>query len=101
MYNPITFPTTPEAFVADQEQLIGRKLSEGEREVTAVWLEVFNLSYEDGLRQDRNTLAKDLDKLAELMARHKDHAGVHKFAEACRAWIMEAWRQGKEAAQHD
>lgn len=94
----ITFPTTPEAFNAYQEQLIGRKLSEGEREVTAVWLEVFNLSYEDGLRQDRNTLAKDLDKLAELMARH---AGVHKFAEACRAWIMEAWRQGKEAAQHD
>lgn len=97
----ISFPVTVEKFVAAQEQLIDRKLSEGEREVTTAWAEVFNLSYEDGLRQDRNTLAKDLDKLEELMVRHKDHAGVHKFAEACRAWIMEAWRQGKEAAEHD
>lgn len=101
MDNPITFPTTPEAFNAYQEQLIGRKLSDQERKLDATWVEVFNLSYEDGLRQDRNTLAKDLDKLEELMARHKDNAGVHKFAEACRAWIMEAWRQGKEAAEHD
>ena len=67
MYNPITFPTTPEAFVADQERLVGRALSEKEKGVTVAWMEVFNLSYEDGLRQDRNTLAKDLDKLAELM----------------------------------
>ena len=101
MDNPITFPTTPEAFNAYQEQLIGRKLSDQERKLDATWVEVFNLSYEDGLRQDRNTLAKDLDKLEKLMARHKDNAGVHKFAEACRAWIMEAWRQGKEAAEHD
>ena len=27
----ITFPTTPEAFIAYQEQLIGRKLAEHER----------------------------------------------------------------------
>ena len=101
MDNPITFPTTPEAFNAYQEQLIGRKLSDQERKLDATWVEVFNLSYVDGLRQDRNPLAKDLDKLEELMARHKDNAGVHKFAEACRAWIMEAWRQGKEAAEHD
>ena len=31
----ITFPTTPEAFIAYQEQLAGRKLTEHEREVTA------------------------------------------------------------------
>ena len=39
----IRFPTTPEAFIADQEQLMGRKLSEGEREVTVDFAEVFNL----------------------------------------------------------
>ena len=38
----ITFPTTPEAFIAYQEQLAGRKLAEHEREVTAAWVEVFN-----------------------------------------------------------
>ena len=95
----ITFPTAPEVFNAYQEQLIGRKQSEKEKGVVAAWVEVFNLTYEDGLTQDRDTLEKDLDKLDELMARHKDNAGVHKFAEACRAWIIEAWRQGKEAAQ--
>ena len=45
----ITFPTTPEAFIAYQEQLAGRKLTEHEREVTAAWVEVFNLSYEGRL----------------------------------------------------
>ena len=57
----ITFPATPEAFNAYQEQLIGRKQSEKEKEVGAAWVEVFNLSYEDGLTQDRDTLEKDLD----------------------------------------
>lgn len=92
----ITFPTTPEAFIAYQEQLIGRRLTENEWETLAAWVKVFNLVYEDGLKQDHDTLMKDLDKLDELMALHKDHAGVNKFAEACRAWIVEAWKQGAE-----
>ena len=92
----ITFPTTPEAFIAYQEQLVGRKLAEHEREVTAACVEAFNLVYEDGMKQDHDTLMKALDKLDELMARHENHEGVHKFAEACRAWIVEAWKQGAE-----
>ena len=99
MNNPITFPITPEAFNAYQEQLIGQKLSDCEQELNTAWAEVFNLFYEDGLRQDCDTLAKALDDLAEFIARHKDNARAHKFAEACRAWMIEAWRQGKEAAQ--
>ncbi len=58
----ITFPTTPEAFIAYQEQLAGRKLTEHEREVTAAWVEVFNLSYEGGLEQDRAALEDSLAK---------------------------------------
>ena len=92
----ITFPTTPEAFIAYQEQLAGRKLTEKEQGITAAWMDIFNFAYEDGLKQDHDTLMKDLDKLDELMARHGDHAGVNKFAEACRIWMMEAWRQGAE-----
>ena len=97
----IAFPTTAEAFIANQEELVGRKLSEWEREVTAAWIEAFNLSYEDGLNQDSVALERDLSKLDEFMARHKDNNAVHKFAEACRVWIMGAWRQGKEAVQYD
>ena len=99
----IAFPTTPAAFIAYQEELIGRNLSEGEKEVTAAWVEAFNLSYEDGLKHDRSTLDMGLSKLDEFMARHRDNAQVYKFAEACRTWIMEAWRQGTEkedGAQH-
>lgn len=92
----IRFPTTPESFIADQERLVGRALSEKEKGVTVAWMEVFNLFYEDGLNQDRDILVKGLDKLDELMARHENHEGVHKFAEACRAWMIEAWKQGAE-----
>ena len=34
----ITFPVTPEAFTAYQEQLAGRKLTGHEREATAAWV---------------------------------------------------------------
>lgn len=92
----IRLPTTPEAFIAYQEQLIGRRLKENEWETVAAWVEAFNFSYEDGLKQDRAILEKDLDKLDEIMARHGDDAIVHKFVEACRAWMIEAWEQGAE-----
>lgn len=69
----IRFPTTPESFIADQERLVGRALSEKEKGVTVAWMEVFNLFYEDGLNQDRDILVKGLDKLDELMARHENH----------------------------
>lgn len=92
----IAFPVVAKTFIAYQEQLAGRKLAEHEREVTAAWVEVFNLFYEDGLKQDHDTLMKNLDKLSELMARHEDNAGVHKFAEACRFWLAEAWKQGPQ-----
>ena len=62
----ITFPTAPEVFNAYQEQLIGRKQSEKEKGVVAAWVEVFNLTYEDGLTQDRDTLEKDLTSWMNL-----------------------------------
>ena len=38
----ITFPTTPEAFIAYQEQIAGRELTEHEREATAAWKQGFH-----------------------------------------------------------
>ena len=95
----ITFPTTPESFIAYQEQLIGRALSMNEKEATVAWLECFNLSYEDGQEHDRDALDKNLNKLKKLMDLHKDNAGVHKFAEDCLYWMMEAWKQGAERSE--
>ena len=95
----ITFPTIPEAFIAYQEQLVGRPLSMKEKELAVAWLECFNLSYEDGLERDRSALEESIALLDELMKRHEDLPNVHRFAEACRAWIAEAWRQGAERSE--
>lgn len=92
----ITFPTTPEAFIAYQERLVGRKLAENEREVIAALVKVFNLFYEGGLKQDHAVLNRCLDKPDEFMSRHKDDSFIHQFAKACRFWMIEAWEQGAE-----
>ena len=83
----ITFPTTPEAFIAYQEQLAGRKLTEHEREVTAAWVEVFNLSYEGGLEQDRAALEDSLAKMDEPATKRDNGPVVRNFLRKCRLWI--------------
>ena len=92
----IVFPVTPEAFIAYQEQLLGRKLAENEREVIAAWVKVFNLFYEGGLKQDHAVLNRCPDKPDEFMSRHRDDLLIRQFAEACRFWMIEAWEQGAE-----
>ena len=42
----ITFPTTPEAFIAYQEKEIKRKLDDRERQFAAVVVELANISYQ-------------------------------------------------------
>ena len=92
----ITFPATPESFITYQEQLTGRPLSMKEKELAVAWMECFNLSYKDGLERDSSALEESITLLDELMKRHADCPSVHRFAEACRAWLAEAWRQGAE-----
>ena len=84
----ITFPVTPEAFISYQEQLLGRKMTEKMREATAAWVEGFNLSYKDGLEQDRAALEDSLAKMDELTA-----------LRVCRRWIITAWKQGFHDAE--
>ena len=95
----ITFPTTPEAFITYQEQLAGRELSEKEKEVTAAWVEVFNLSYEDGLEKDRAALDDSLTRLDELAGQQEAGSAVHRFLQAARQWIIYAWEQGAEKGE--
>lgn len=92
----ITFPTTPEAFIAYQEQLASRKLTEHERGAVAAWAECFNLSYEDGLEQDRAALEDSLAKMDELLKRREESPAVHKLLQAARQCIIYAWEQGAE-----
>ena len=95
----ITFPTTPEAFIAYQEQLAGRESTEHEREATAAWVEGFNLSYKDGLEQDRAALEDSLVKMDELIARRDNSPAVRDILQVFRRWIITAWKQGFHDAE--
>ena len=95
----ITFPTTSEAFIAYQEQLIGRRLKENEWETVAAWVEVFNLFYENGLRQDRAALEDSLAKMDEPATKRDNGPGVRDFLRKCRLWIAIAWKQGFHDAE--
>ncbi|WP_191385162.1 hypothetical protein [uncultured Flavonifractor sp.] len=95
----ITFPVTPEAFISYQEQLLGRKMTEKMREATAAWVEGFNLSYKDGLEQDRAALEDSLAKMDELTARRDNSPVVRDILRVCRRWIITAWKQGFHDAE--
>ena len=95
----ITFPTTQEAFIAYQEQFAGRELTEYEQEATAAWVEGFNLSYKDGLEQDRAALEDSLTKMDELIARRDNSPVVRDILQVFRRWIIIAWKQGFHDAE--
>ena len=94
-----SFPVSPEEFIAYQEQLAGRKLTGHEREATAAWVEGFNLSYEDGLKQDTDALEDSLAKMDELITRRDNSPAVRDILQVCRRWIITAWKQGFHDAE--
>ena len=94
-----SFPVSPEEFIAYQEQLAGRKLTGHEREATAAWVEGFNLSYEDGLKQDTDALGDSLAKMDELITRRDNSPAVRDILRVCRRWIITAWKQGFHDAE--
>lgn len=96
----ITFPIMLEDIISTQDQLVGRELPEFEKETIAVWIDVFNLSYEAGLEKDRAALEDLLVKMDELLKK-REGAALNKCLRLARQWIIYAWEQGagKEAAQ--
>ena len=86
MTAPFTLPATPEAFVAYQEQLIRRKLSPAEMEVTAKWLEIFNDISTGDL--DGETASIRINFLIS----QADNPRLLRFLQAAREWIIHAWK---------
>lgn len=76
MILPLTFPATLETFIAYQEQLINRPLTETEREVTAAWLPIIN---EAGL--------EDIQAVDELIAQHSGDERITRFFTAVKKWM--------------
>ena len=89
MSTPITLPATPEAFVEYQEQLIHRKLSPAEREVTAEWLEIFNDVSTGDL--DGETASMQIS----FLINQTDDPCLLRFLQAALAWILAAWKEAQ------
>ena len=103
MEEPITragivppFPTTPELFTVCQEKLTGRELTEIEQEVTAIWVPIFNKSYEDGKAQDKQALLESIDRMDKLITEHGEDEFFGSFLKSARWWIIYAWEQGRK-----
>lgn len=92
----ITFPVTQEVFLSYQQQLAGRLLTDKEKELTIAWMNCFNAIYEDGQKHDHAALAETLAFLDKLLIKHEGKSNAHKFFKVCRAWALEAWKQGNE-----
>jgi len=100
----IIFPTTPDVFVADQEERAGRKFDDFMRELLGEYVELFNMEFDAGLKGlEPLNVAKDTvefyarkGKLEELGKPVMSH-----FYACVQHWCNEAYKQGQEAAQHD
>lgn len=73
---PLIFPTTLKTFIAYQEQLINRPLTETEREVTAAWLEIINQAEPESVQA-----------VDELIAQHSSDEWITRFLTAVKAWM--------------
>lgn len=97
----ITFPTTPEAFIAYQESGINRKLDDFEQKLSGAVVDLANLSYQEGIGGEENTITISTVRAFFRMRNRELDGKFLRIWESICWWCDEAYRQGKEAAQHD
>lgn len=102
MNNPITFPVTPEAFIAYQESGIGRDLKPVERELLTEYVEFINMSFEDGRGGKKQDLI-DMGEVKDFFP-SRGHANIlslphiqHFFKSMC-YWCDVAFQAGRKEA---
>ena len=100
----ITFPTTTEAFIAYQEESIGRKLDRWEREFSADLTEWANLSFDDGKSgRERFNILDGVEDYFSSRGRleYLQEPAMQHILKMMDAWIELAYRAGKEVAQFE
>ena len=100
----ITFPTTPERFLAEQEKIAGHTFDARMRELIGEYVELFNLDFDAGVNGGEPT--NIIQDTAEFYARRGklerlEDPRLQHFYACVQYWCNEAYRQGKEAAQHE
>lgn len=97
----ITFPTTPEAFIAYQEAGIGRKLEVFERKLVEVVVELANGSYQEGVDGTENSVTI---KYAQEFFKERGgetNGKILRIWESICWWCDRAYQEGQEAANHE
>ena len=95
----ITFPTTPEAFVAYQEKGINRKSDDFELKLADAVVDLTNISYQEGVDGKENSITIEMVKeFLRLLGKEDNKKFLHIWESIC-WWCDRAYRQGKEAAQ--
>ena len=100
----ITFPTTPEIFIADQEAKAGRQFDNFWKEILTEYTEVFNLAYNLGLTGEKPIdIIGDAVKFYSQKGKLEDleRPAISRIYATAQHWCNEAYKQGKEAVQHD
>lgn len=100
----IIFPTTPDVFAADQEERAGRKFDDFMRELLGEYVELFNMEFDAGMKGlEPLNIAKDTAEFYAQKGKLKEleKPGMKHFYACVQHWCNEAYKQGKEAAQHD
>lgn len=94
-----TFPVSVEGFIDYQQQLCGRALGKYERGALEIWVPIFNDSYEDGKKNDQETLAASIRAMDRVIAKRGNSETLSRFLKVSRDWIAFAWKCGREEAQ--
>ena len=100
----ITFPTTPEVFIAYQANRAGHKFDDFQLELLGGYVELFNLEFDVGMKgEEPSNVLKDT---AEFYARKGKLEELEKpvlkhFYACVQYWCNEAYRQGKESRNHE
>ena len=95
----ITFPTTPEAFVAYQEKGINRTLDDFEQKLSCAVVDLANISYQEGLDGEENSITIETGKESLRLRGKEDNKKFLHIWESICWWCDRAYMAGKEAAQ--
>ena len=94
----ITFPTTTEAFIAYQEAGIQRELNNFERELSGAVVDLANISYQEGLDGEENSITIEMVKeFLRLRGKEDNKKFLHIWESIC-WWCDRAYQAGKEAS---
>lgn len=100
----ITFPVTVEEFTAYQKADVGRELTDREKELIRLSVEILNESYERGKIGERLPFPESEEAARQILSDFgKDYywesIAIRRYLYSMMFWTQTAYGQGQKAAQ--